>query len=1324
MKYTKKIAILAAGVFYFLCGSAQIYSTLNVSRVDGLSDSNVKAICTDQLGFVWFGTEHGLNRYDGFETIKYYNSLNDSNSVLSNDIYRLYSDKVGNLWIVTSRGLNRYLRNSESFEKVALDQQVENVSCFYEDEEYVWLLSRSSKVSLYHKVNGTIHTEPIKYLGEDKFNSSFSIQYVREYKNDQLLVAISNQGLYLFDKKSKTLQLYFKLPVYNYTGLEIVGEDVLAASKFSGIYRVSNGNKLLVHTKGNSELKNNIILDLKKSPVSSNIWVATDGDGVQEFDQDLNLISNYIAGPMANQPLPDNAIQFIDFKEDGKIWLGTVRSGAVLLYPDMFDHIPYVNNYIAGPSNKVVLRIVEDGEGIIWLGTDGGGINRFDPDTYEFRNYKKWGTGKITGMARYSKDVLLCSMYSDRLYFFNTKTGEYSDAHLHPLFSDIPLKTTYRIYRDTKNNIWIAGNGLRKINPENNSKKVFPNPENNGVFSQVSPLFYTVSEDTIAGKLWFASNNGIYCYAYNSGKIIVPVVLNNLRRSFGNSVYSIVVDKEGNLIFGTTKGLYLYNTESELVSRYFEEGAFENTIFNTLFYGNGSLWAATSDGLLNITGRNSQKDITYYQVGNHVYRSGAFQYSTDGKFNLGTNNGFLRFLPEQVESDTVASKVEFTSFIQSGTKKGQELSVNLLKDRNNQIRIPFSNSVFRLTFNSLDIPFQDKISYSYLLEGFEEVWHTTKSREATYTNLTPGKYIFKVKASTVTGGWNEQTYDLSFEVLPPWYQKLWFRLSVIVFLLAIAGLIWNELLKRAKLQHLVLLEKKEKERLEEINQMKLRFFTNISHELRTPLTLIYSPLKKMARGKASADEIKNGLPGLYRNANRMKILVDQILEFRKSEMDELRLNIENSDLIDLCREAIESFHFMSKTEEISMKLIHNQDQLFCDFDRDKFTKILYNLLSNAFKHTPKNGVVEIAVESSDENIKIKVTDTGQGIEESELESIFDRYYQTSAQVEGTGIGLALTKKLVELHDGKIWAENTSGKGATFIVEFPCLKGEIKEKKVESMVTDDTDTPRLTDEKVQHDARGLQLSLLIVEDDWELRQFLHSEFQNEFQVFTASNGKEGLDKCIEHLPDVVITDVMMPEMNGYEFCMALREDLRVSHIPVIMLTAKAMAENQIEGYKSGADLYIPKPFDKEILETQIHALLKNRAILKKRFGHDLGMDAKAMTSSTKDEKLLHKAISIVEMNLQNNQFDVNGFVDELGISRTLAYKKIKAISGKSINDFILSVRLKRAGAMLKSTEKSVSEIAIETGFADHSYFSAVFKKNFEVSPSEFRQKGES
>lgn len=1309
------------------CASAnsQLYKSFRVGLDEGISNCYVNSVCRDHLGYVWVGTQHGLNRFDGFETEKYFNDKNDQSTISSNWINRVYEDWDGDMWISSGNGWDIFDRNNESFKKIFGGKS--NVpELIYEDEKYVWFVNSSFTLLLYNKTTGNVHSDPIVLKNEEDNPSQMLVQKACDYNAQYLLLAIAGKGLYLLDKENKVAEEYYKFPIYRFTGLEVVGEQIWVASRFGGIYKKHKKRKKAVHY-GLNDYGITSVLDLKIKPKTNTICISTDGKGVFEFSQDFELINHLTAGADVNQPLSDNSVLTIYFEDNGNMWLGTVRAGALLLYPSSFIHFPFTYGKNSGPSNRTVLRLHEDGNGGIWFGTDGGGLNKFDPSDLDFSAFTRSNYDKISGIVSFSENILLISMFRQRLYFYNTVSNTFYDAHSHPLLKDIGLNKQYRLFKDSENNLWVWDDRLWKINIEKEEVEIFGRSNKPNLFNQLSALFNSVYEDKKNRVLWFGVAGGFFAYDLKNKEFSDINTLNNARGSFGRGVYCIIKESNGHIVFGTSNGLYKYDTNLNLVSNYYESAQFHNTIFYSLWEVDSVLWAATSEGIWKLESNNS---IIKLQEGRHEFRENSVLQTSEGKVYLGTNNGLVSFYPELIMADTLAKSTVITSFISSGTARDSEPDHNHIHEykKGDEFKIPYSSSVLRISFNSFDIPYHEKTQYSYLLEGFEEYWNTGKERQATYTNLLPGDYVFHVKSSTSTGNWDGKTTQIKFKILPPWWQTIWVKVLVIVTVLGLATFIWKELLERAKLKHLVKVEKQlvqaeknEKKRLKEVNQMKLRFFTNISHELRTPLTLIYAPLKKMVGAGAPIEEIKKGLPGIFRNAERMKLLVDQILEFRRSEMDELKLNVKNTDFIVFCRKIIDSFYFMAETEEIKLRFIHDDASLYFNFDRDKFTKILYNLISNAFKHTPKGGEIELKVIEGEEQITILVSDTGNGVEESKLETIFERYYQGVDEIEGTGIGLALAKSLVSLHNGEIWAENRPEGGAVFCVEIP-KRFEIKDETYEGSTLEDIqpmlESKSVIAEKIrEHDHN---ISILIVEDDWELRNYLATVFGRSYKIYTASNGKVGLHEALEKLPDIIITDIMMPELNGFEFCKALKSDLRISHIPVVMLTAKTLAANEIEGYRSGADLYIAKPFDEEILQTQVDALLSNRDLLKERFGHGTGLVSKEFTYSEPDEKLLLKAISIVEMNMVNVDFDVNAFVELLGISRTLAYKKIKAISGKAINDFIQSVRLQKAKVLMINSNKSINEIALEVGFAEPSYFSAVFKKHFNVSPSEFRQ----
>jgi ligand-binding sensor domain-containing protein len=519
---------------------------VNISRKDGLSDSNVKAICVDHFGYVWIGTDHGLNRYDGFETITYYHDINDNSTLSNNKISRIYEDREGEIWVITPNGVNFFNRQSGVFQRILMGFS----RIAYESEAEIWFIQSNRIIYIYDKASQIITQHAIQFDGEELSADQFSNPQVCDFDERYLLLSIWNRGLYLLEKNNKMLIPYFNLPIENCTGLFVLNGNIWISSYFSGIYKINIENDSIVHyTANNSAICNSIILDFKKSSDTNSIWIATDGSGIQEFNEDFELLNHYEAGSGVNKPLPDNSIQTLYFGDEGNVWAGSVRSGAVLLYPDFIEYFPNKDNSPAGPSNKVILRGFEDREGNIWLGTDGGGLNRFTPSNYIFKQYLNKSAAKITGAIPFSKDKILLSSYMGQLFFFDTKKLIYSTAHNHPLFREIEIRKNYRLFKDSKKNIWIWDNRLWKINIEKNSAELISKDLYPDLFSQISASFHCVFEDTIENKLWFGARGGFYAFDFDKNKITNLVVLNKVRDMYGSDVYSIIVGKDSKIIF-------------------------------------------------------------------------------------------------------------------------------------------------------------------------------------------------------------------------------------------------------------------------------------------------------------------------------------------------------------------------------------------------------------------------------------------------------------------------------------------------------------------------------------------------------------------------------------------------------------------------------------------------------------------------------------------------------------------------------------------------------------------------------------------------------
>lgn len=1303
-----------------------IYKSKSISGNYGLSQNSVHSIVRDHVGYIWLGTAHGLNRFDGNKLVKYFHNAEDAYSISSNNILLIYEDRDGNIWLSTPEGINRYDRKNDRFVRFVFSKTM-GASCIYETADELWFPDTAWKFHVYNKKDKSYTTKEI-LAPNSGHSASIHINKILPFDQNNLLVATYSEGLFLMNKKTTKLTVFCPLPTSEKRGLVIL-DDFIYCATYTHVYQLSHkGEVIRTFNQDNSGLQSNIILDMEFNPQDSTLWVATDGAGIQMFDAFFKHVNSLQIGPKALDVLTDNSINDITIHRDGMVFLGTVRSGGLILYPSYFQQFPYANQSKYGPSNKTVLCIYEDDEANIWLGTDGGGLNRFDRERLTFDHFGVADGLKITSIVQFSTDFLLVGSYARGLLFFNKRTQRFSDAHQNPLFAKIRKNATHTLFRDSKGDIWISDGRLCKINRAEQKTQILSQTMGN-FFQEMSPMFISAMENK-EGVIWFSTYGGMYAYSVPQQKFTDRIPLSNTPPSFGRAVNAMVSDTAGNLVFGTDKGLLYYDLETKHISGYISNINYKNLMFQSLYFdGDHNLWIGSNEGVVRIIKKKEKENIFMFNTLDNKssleYFQGAILKSTDEKLYLGSNEGLTRFNPKNIKPHMDSPATVITSFYMlTSEKEGLKdsiLSINVFK--NDSIILDYSTASYQFNFNAFDIPFSETTQYAYQLYPFEKIWHTGKGNAAIYSNLSAGTYTFRVKAQNRNGIWNTDSTNIQLTILPPWWNTIWFKLLLLLFFMAIAYLVWRASLQRAKLRQEVAIKEREKERLNEINQMKLRFFTNISHELKTPLTLIYNPLDHLVKTGGSDSEFRTMLPFLYRNAHRMTLLIDQILDFRKSELSVLRLMVSKGDVVADCKQVLTYFEHQARIENVHLKFRSYPDCIEAWYDADMLFKIVSNLISNALKNTRANGSVLLSVIASESSVILEVEDTGSGIPADDLNLIFERYYQVGNSIKGTGIGLALTHRLVKLHHGQIKVSSRVGRGTTFTVTLPLGHSHFKKEDFVTKKTDRSLSPApynlaesFLDNSDTHD-----ISILIVEDEWELREYIAKLLQNSFRIITAKNGREALDILQSKEPDLIITDVMMPHMDGIEFCKTLKSDLRISHIPVLMLTARTSVQSQIQGLKSGADAYMPKPFNTQLLFTQIKAILNNRQIVKERFSHDLGLKTDEVSQSAADEKFLHKAICIVEQNMEDPGFDVAAFVKQMAMSRTLVYNKIKAIAGKPIKDFIINIKLRKAAELLRKTDKPVSEISVLCGFADASYFSVVFKRHFKQSPTNYRNK---
>ncbi|WP_372775990.1 ATP-binding protein [Mangrovibacterium sp.] len=1288
-----------------------------------MSQNRVNTIERDHLGYIWIGTEHGLNRYDGFAIKKYFADIHSSSTLWDNFVRFVYEDQQQNIWVGTIKGLNKYDPIADKFTRVNIDNVSRAFNSCLEVDGRIVFFTGSRELIVYDEKSGDFSFLELNGSEEDA-QQVLDVADYAEWDGERFLAFIRHKGFYLINVHSGKCELLLPLDGNAYSNLFTTDESIFLVDQDSGIIQIDRQSLEISHRK--LSLPFSLITSFDQNPVTKDFWITTDGAGVFIIDQGFRIKEHLLTGPGVMNILPDNTV-FKLFFDSEDIWLGTVRSGLLYLHPSNFEHFAPANGTPFGPSEKSVLALFEDSTGDIWMGTDGGGISKFDKKANLFEHFVTDQTQKITSIVGYDENRLLVASYRQGLFFFDKRTRKFSPVANDPLLNQVYSNTRIKLYRDRNDDIWISGSSIWKINKGKNAIREFSKNTDPDIFSGINPLFYSVVEDN-KGNIWFSSEGGIFSFSFDTEEMENPVSLGNLKSSYGRVVFSITSNQQGDIIFGTDRGLYLYNPQTRIISNILLNNEYESRIYYTLYTStDDQLWAATNEGLIQFKrdSNGSYQPLHHKSSGNFEYRFGSILKSVDGYVYFGGNEGFLRLRPETIKCDSTLVNPVITSFRLRGTEKNtpkDSLIVPSVTD-SAAVTLLYTTSSYEFEFNAFDYAEKDQVQYEYRLENFEEVWHDGKSRKAIYTSLPAGEYVFMVRAANGSGLWNEKTTRLFLTIQPLWWQTIWFKLLLIIIVVGTSIYIWLESLKTAKLRNQLKLEILEQDKLKEINQMKLRFFTNISHELKTPLTLIYAPLEQMVRQHSKPEDLKKLLPFLFRNAKRMNQLISQLLEFRKAEMDALHLKLEKADLVVECREILDYFTHQAEFEGIKISFNTELDQFRFVCDKDKLFKMISNLLSNAMKHTGEGETIELHLEKGDcQEAIIEVIDSGVGIPEEQRTKIFDRYYQVDHKEAGTGIGLAFTKHLVELHKGEISVESTHGKGSTFTIRLPFNNEVVSDEEIHPKVTyepellelETTETP--TDPEPKSTARPV---MLIAEDEWELRKYLEQLFLSKFKVIATKNGAEAFEKALQYSPDMILTDMMMPEMDGFELCQKLKSDLRVSHIPVVLLTAKAEIEDQIEGYKSGADAYIPKPFDNQLLVSQIEAILRNRTILKDRFSHDLDLSPDELPQSSADDKYLQKAISVVEMNLANSQFNVAEFVNEMGMSRTLVYSKTKAITGKPVKDFILHIRLRKAAEQLKQSGLTITEIAFDCGFSDPTYFSTVFKRYYNITPTEYR-----
>lgn len=1328
---------------------------------DGLSDNGINAIFKDHQGYIWFGTRSGLNRYDGYGVKVFRHDDADPASLKDDNIGGIFEGPDNKLYISTGTGgINIYDPQTERF--------IPHVDAYLRAQH----LSQYGLVSILHDKGGRYYfiygdsgvyrIDPGKaaiIVGGDMHAAPATSGRIYGAALDQsgdLWLCYDNSLLKKIDTRSNKVSLLTDIMQHTIPRassgyrLFIDGKDQLwlyAPGNLSGLWNYDPSTEELLHftrDSGQARLSSNMVSDVLQDDKGL-MWIATDQGGVNLLDRRTQTI-RYLQHSDEERSLPENTITTLYRDNTGTVWLGTYKNG-VCYYQQHMLRFPLYRRQPGEPESlpyNDVNCFAEDGKGNIWMGTNGGGLIYFDRAEKRFTRYRH----EASNPSSLSSDVVVTlAMDHDGKLWVGTYQGgldrydgrsfihyKHKDADPGSLSDD----RVFALHEDAGGDLWVGTmmGGLDRL--DKTRGRFYHN--NISIPNSLHANYVPALAEDSAGNLWIGTSYGIDVLIRNTGKYVYYTSDNS--KLGDNIVFGMSCDHAGNMWVATRRGLSVMQPGRDTFQVFHtKEGLPSNTVLSILEDRDHFLWAGTSGGLsrIAVSVEKGQIKITcvnfdeYDGLQGREFNQYAALRTRTGELLFGGANGFNLFRPESIDRDEHIPPVVLTG-LQIFNK---EVPLPASVPRDGKLVLAYDENNFTLEFAALSYINARKNRYAYRLTGFDKDWMTTdgRNRRATYTNIDPGEYEFRVRASNSDGVWNEDGIRVVVIVKPPFWKTPFAYVLYVLFILAALYLGRMRIIRRAKARFALAEERREALRIHELDRMKIKFFTNLSHEFRTPLSLILSPADKLIRSVEDAGRRQLAMT-IERNAKRLLHLVNQLLDLRKMEVDELRLHMVHGDIAGFIKMTANSFADLAEERGIAFEYQADTDHLPALFDKDKVERILFNLLSNAFKFTPTGGSVkvELAVAEKEEQsvlLELKVKDTGIGISVDQQQKIFESFFQGEApghiRNQGTGIGLAITREFVEMYGGTIKVESAPDKGSCFTVLLPVT--------VLAEVLPAAATP-LPEEKMEEDVvakkdmggEKTHFKVLLVDDDDDFRFYLKDNLAPLFTILEAANGREGWQKALSGQPDLVVSDVNMPLMDGLELCKKIKGDERVRHIPVILLTALSSEQDQLRALGMGVNDYISKPFNVEILVSRIRNLLEFRGSVEETARRRVTVEPNEIVETPEEtgEEFVRKAVEVVEKHIANADFSVDDWARELGMSRTTLYKRILTATGKTPIGFIRSFRMKRAAQLLEKTRHNVAEVAYMVGFNNPKYFARYFKEVYGKLPSiyqaEHRKKG--
>jgi len=1286
---------------------------------DGLSGNTITAIIQDRQGFMWMGTRNGLNRFDGKKFRVFKHIKNDGASLGSSSILALGEDSKGTLWVGTTRGVYTFDARREQF-SIVKDIPEEEVRSIKSAGNTLWILVNGKlyKYDVAQK-KATLHktTAPVSSISVNKLNN----KVFAATSDGQIIpvnsTAVNAKSFYLstFTGSGKLMQIQ---DIYS------LNDSMMLIGTFNRAFLANLNQRTLTNLFEKRPELQNIQVHTFLVPNDSTYWIGSE-KGLYVYYANTGEIANITKELHNPYSLTDNVIQSFCLDREGSIWIGTFFGG-VNYYSGHFNNFKkFMPEVGANPiSGSLIHEICRDQYGNMWVGTEDGGLNKINSSTGIISHFKADGKkGSISynnvhglvacgnelwiGTYEHGLDVMDINA-GKVIRHYNTGPGKY----------DLKGNFIVALYKTKTNEILVATwNGLLKYDPKIDGFLQFP---------EFNFQVQSIHEDR-DGMLWIATyGNGVYIYNPKTRATKnLRAASDNKNSLLDNYVNGLYEDKNHNLWFCTEGGLSKYKINGTFTNYTMEEGLPENQVYRVLEDDRDHLWISSAKGLIELNPKNGKMKL--YRA-NDGLPTEQFNYNSsykdrNGTLYFGTTKGLVSFRPSDFTKNNYIPPVYITE-LQINNKVQKIDSSGLLRQSiicTKDIRLPYDSSNITIEIAALSFIAPESNLYKYFMQGYDVDWTiATSSHPIHYNKLPPGNYKLRILGANSSGGWNSTETVLNILVTPPYYASWWAYLLYVIIVITVAALILRYYYIASKAKNEQRIETFEREKEREMYNLKLDFFANVAHEIKTPLTLIKLPLDKLLDDKTSySQDAVTNLHMMRKNTNRLIDLTQQLLNFRKVESEMFKLTFSKVDINDLLSEVFYDFSEVAKERDLDFDLSLPRLSLNAVVDEEAMKKIFTNLISNATKYAVKSITVRLLPFNSDDMMfNVEVSSDGNKIPDDQKDKIFEPFYRIkdNGKETGTGIGLSLAKSLAELHSGMLTLVPTMDDANLFLLSIPILQDTVafvktankKQNEVESSSKPEPVIPILNDEKI---------SILLVEDNPEILDFLQRELGHQFNILTSANGLQALEKLEENNIGLIISDIMMPVMDGIELCRRVKSELAYNHIPIILLTAKNSVQSKIEGLETGADAYIEKPFNLAYLIAQVHSLLNNRVLIKDYFTKSPLTHLKATSISSQDKAFIQDITNVIYEHLDTD-LNVDQLSRLMNLSRPSLYRKIKALSDLTPNELIQIVRLKKAAEILAEGNSRINEVALMVGYSVQSNFSRDFNKQFGVTPTQF------